>query len=108
MAWHGRSTAPAAPIRKRASEVVPGSGGRESRARSGAAVRGVQARLHPHQPSSEIQWSAACSLLRNMPRMGLAAPIKNIVYLERSRPIACPGEAAKKNGRETWRDRVGK
>src|SRR3546814_12488946 len=67
----------------------------ESRARSGAAVRGVQARLHPHQPSSEIQWSAACSLLRNMPRMGLAAPIKNIVYLERSRPIACNGEAAK-------------
>src|SRR3546814_13577058 len=30
-----------------------------------------------------------------MPRMGLAAPIKNIVYLERSRPIACNGEAAK-------------
>src|SRR3546814_7252605 len=95
MAWHGRSTAPAAPIRKLASEVVPGSGGRESRARSGAAVRGVQARRHPHQPRSESQWSAACSLLRNMPRMGLAAPIKNIVYLERSRRIACNGEAAK-------------
>src|SRR3546814_18202975 len=30
-----------------------------------------------------------------MPRMGLAVPIKNIVYLERSRPIACNGEAAK-------------